>query len=529
MEIPGFKVGKNEYERISTPLELDLISYFHVAMEAVSELIGRSVKEGWEPEQLLAEVDMLFDGTNDRIEYQHEVAKARGVKDEPGTRRQRKNKYWYIKKPDGTWTLCFDPNKPGGRDKNNAILRRFGLSDNHGGEHAYAAPAAPAAPAAQKPTANPAGRGWGAGFEPPGIPAHEWAAMSFKEKMQKVPAGFTTKEWEVMPYIRKAMEAKEHFAAQLLAARMNRKGTSSAGAEARFKGYGAKELAKCADIFIGLDPNAPKPKAAPKPPVAKVWKPDVLKPPLAPKPEQANPPEATHHRDLLAAKVKTHRGNADRGVNQSYIAELELPDGTVKRGVLKPEIRNDDPPKNEYAAYLLDRALGINRVPAVILREYKLEGGPRAGDTVQGSWMEFAEGAETARQYRRGNQKDMEPELARVAVLDFIMGNCDRHDGNYMFYKDGTVAIIDNGRCFNRFYNKDALLSDPWRKLNKEQPFEPPADIMEKIKTVDVDALKVTMEGIGIRKFWVDCMEARINKIKVEGKVDIAWVRQGIV
>ena len=79
MEIPGLKVAKEDFERISSPLELDLIAYFQVASDAVMDMIDTAKDEGWTPEQLITEIDMLFDGTQDRIEYQNELAVSNAV------------------------------------------------------------------------------------------------------------------------------------------------------------------------------------------------------------------------------------------------------------------------------------------------------------------------------------------------------------------------------------------------------------------------------------------------------------------
>ena len=115
MEIPGFKVSRADANRLATPLELDLVAYFNVALDAVSEKMEKAVVEGWTPEQMIAEIDMLFDGTADRISYADEfVQKGQGLP--AGARRfWPSDGHWHIKQKDGAWLDEYDGHmsKPG--------------------------------------------------------------------------------------------------------------------------------------------------------------------------------------------------------------------------------------------------------------------------------------------------------------------------------------------------------------------------------------------------------------------------------
>jgi hypothetical protein len=115
MEINSLKISSADADRLASPLELDLIAYFNIALDAVSEKMETAIKAGWTPEQFIAEVDMLFDGTGDRISYADEfVEKGAGLP--AGARRfWPSDQHWHRKLKDGGWLDEYDGHmsKPG--------------------------------------------------------------------------------------------------------------------------------------------------------------------------------------------------------------------------------------------------------------------------------------------------------------------------------------------------------------------------------------------------------------------------------
>jgi hypothetical protein len=97
----------------------------------------------------------------------------------------------------------------------------------------------------------------------------------------------------------------------------------------------------------------------------------------------------------------------------------------------------------EEAAYLLDRHLRhFARVPPVVTRE--LEG-------VRGTLRFYLAQARPAYLDSRSTyvlQNPERPDYYRMALLDCLLGNRDRHAGNWLLTPAGVVIPIDHGRAF---------------------------------------------------------------------------------
>src|SRR5579864_1116178 len=87
--------------------------------------------------------------------------------------------------------------------------------------------------------------------------------------------------------------------------------------------------------------------------------------------------------------------------------------------------------RREAAAFRIDRALGFNLVPLTVVRDIDKEVGSAQ------SWVDI-EGSLYG--YLKADQ-------ARLAVLDYILGNTDRHVFNWRTQTDGRPSAIDNGLC----------------------------------------------------------------------------------
>jgi hypothetical protein len=140
-------------------------------------------------------------------------------------------------------------------------------------------------------------------------------------------------------------------------------------------------------------------------------------------------------------------------------------------------------------------------VQATVIREV---GGKK------GSIQEFVDGGKAARDVAdRREMFGTSEERARAAVFDHVIGNEDRHPGNWMIRPDGRVALIDHGLAFpdkgkeNGFRNtmfEDVVKSDP--------PAKSPAEYAKKYvenKDAILGALKArglsdkSVEGVGKR------------------------------
>lgn len=90
----------------------------------------------------------------------------------------------------------------------------------------------------------------------------------------------------------------------------------------------------------------------------------------------------------------------------------------------------------EVAVYRVDRLLGLDLTPMTVERAIVQD-----GDTLRGSAMYFVSGAS-----RPTDVGAAKPDLLRF--MDAVIGNSDRHGGNWLVRTDGSVAAIDHNRAF---------------------------------------------------------------------------------
>lgn len=230
-----------------------------------------------------------------------------------------------------------------------------------------------------------------------------------------------------------------------------------------------------------------------------------------------------YYTTLSSANIVSIKANDGRGINPSYVVKLKAPTGEEFKGILKKE-HTGDPVINEYATYLTDRAIGTNVVPNVVYRDYKL---PEGGIT-KATMMEFFLDSKEAMAYmpssvhnrsRTDYIRDKVPheELLRVSILDYITGNADRHERNYMISSKGKVAAIDNGRALWKARPEDYVVSEPWYIIGEDKPHKIPKAIMSRINSLDTVELGKRLKGIGIDKAVVKQTLSRIIKLRNSG------------
>jgi len=61
-EIGDRAITRTEAEKLKAGLELDLVAFYKIAEERALDLLDRAVKEGWSPDQVMAEASALFEG-----------------------------------------------------------------------------------------------------------------------------------------------------------------------------------------------------------------------------------------------------------------------------------------------------------------------------------------------------------------------------------------------------------------------------------------------------------------------------------
>jgi len=150
--------------------------------------------------------------------------------------------------------------------------------------------------------------------------------------------------------------------------------------------------------------------------------------------------EAKKKKFGTSEEVGSERIDQDlQGINENTKI-IEFDDGS--KGVFKYDMVHGTP-EGEVVASEFDKSIGWGIVPETIMYTHQ-------GET--GSLQEFIPDAQTLRQ-RKDLKGDvplqLEQDRARMAVMDSIFDNDDRHMGNYMVSNDNSkLWVIDNGGFF---------------------------------------------------------------------------------
>ncbi|WP_174526231.1 hypothetical protein [Micromonospora maritima] len=197
-------------------------------------------------------------------------------------------------------------------------------------------------------------------------------------------------------------------------------------------------------------------------------------------------------------------------VNDAY--DVTFTDGT--HGVYKPNVPENEfvqvrstIPENqlaarEVAASRLDEDLGFGLVPTTARWD-----GPHGA----GSMQEFVENAHPGRPVTDYSL----PERERMAVLDYISGNTDRHMGNYLTGPDGRLVAIDHGYSFPES-NAEPLRSD-FVAQQRNQPLSP--DTMARLQSTDPAVLADRLRATGLNENAVSGAMDRFNEIRSRGMI----------
>lgn len=162
--------------------------------------------------------------------------------------------------------------------------------------------------------------------------------------------------------------------------------------------------------------------------------------------------------------------------------------------------------RRSLASFEIDKALGLGVVPDVRLLRNELgeaslqDHAPRPGLLLS--------------QY---DSVDVE----RMAVLDYVTGQTDRHDENYATTKDGRPAAIDNGLCLSVSQADSIRSSFVSACFGKDLS----PQVVERLRMTDRGALTVELCRMGIGESVVHGAIARLDEIVKEGRISgSAWL-----
>lgn len=219
-----------------------------------------------------------------------------------------------------------------------------------------------------------------------------------------------------------------------------------------FEDFAARQRLEDGRTLLDWWKNGRAPTPAPLPPLPAVPAAPVPLPAPAPAPAAKkaravlpkDPTERMRARISRAAyKTETSLGG---GVNTTVrlkngVTVVFKPGSGEHGGMLRPGIQSGTQYLREKAASIIDQHLGTDLVPPVEIITWNGE---------EGSAMLFKPGFKTAFELRRKNIFPNFPAETqrRMQLLDDILGQTDRHVGNYMIKPAAAgdiVAMIDNG------------------------------------------------------------------------------------
>jgi phosphoinositide 3-/4-kinase-like protein len=213
---------------------------------------------------------------------------------------------------------------------------------------------------------------------------------------------------------------------------------------------------------------------------------------------------------LVKGKAKPMVPVGPGGVNSTFELELEGVGHTVykpRKGEI--DCRRPITPGTFYlreaAAYRVDRRFGFELVPITVIRTIDGDIG-----SIQ-KWVELERYFIT--DYTRLDQ-------ARMAVLDYILANTDRHGINWRTQDSARPAAVDNGLCLPR--DTSYPLRSKWvqRMVGKELPEE----VQRAVLAVDIDDAVIVLEELGIESQAVDGFRARLDEVRSQSRiVGTAW------
>ena len=223
---------------------------------------------------------------------------------------------------------------------------------------------------------------------------------------------------------------------------------------------------------------------------------------------------------LLDPKVtvleKKHLGG---GINGTYIVTLSngakavfKPTAGEDQSKLRNQLEEDHQGKREEAAYLVDKAMGhLGRVPPTVRRSI---------DGQDGALMIFVPEAEVAMGSGKVHKTmGREDSYRRLAVLDNVIGNLDRHEGNWMVTKDGDALPIDHGLAFPWKNESQGFMNYDFQK---EVPLT--GDDVQGLQKLSSqrEALTERLSGL-LEKPAIESMFDRVDRMVSEQKTSNWW------
>jgi hypothetical protein len=202
-------------------------------------------------------------------------------------------------------------------------------------------------------------------------------------------------------------------------------------------------------------------------------------------------------------------GLASAGVNMSFRIEVE----GVGSAVFKPKsgetlCRQAITPGTHYmrevAVFRVDRLLDFRLVPVTVMRTIDGEEGSVQRWVEIGGWL-------------TGHLK---ADAARMAVLDYILANTDRHVFNNRTQEEGRPSAIDNGLCLPRDAREP--IRSRWARNHLNQVL--PEKVLLEVRKLSAERAASVMIELGIEDEAIRGFRRRLQEVVDSGQIlGVAW------
>ena len=217
---------------------------------------------------------------------------------------------------------------------------------------------------------------------------------------------------------------------------------------------------------------------------------------------------------------------------QAAFRDKQLPVAASK----KLRVKYLDTYYNELAAYIISKQLGLNIVPATVLRSIGIsKTGLQPRDELrEGTLQLWIENSHVEYDLGKngidypGDPTTRNQQLKEIRIFDCIIGNVDRHAGNLLIdfnprYKDpagdqepfiGKIWAIDHSKAFHR----SARLSDQHCKLSEFTVQPVSLAFIQGIRSWQLVEAEETLRTAGLSeqqlsRLHLDVLERRLSKV----------------
>ena len=207
----------------------------------------------------------------------------------------------------------------------------------------------------------------------------------------------------------------------------------------------------------------------------------------------------------------------EKGQNSAFESRFE----GGKVGIEKPQ-SGEDPDlrsessygpmwRNELGAYAVDRAANLGVVPMTA---------PITGIDGPGSIQQYVGSPMDSRGVDAYSQIDQQ----KMAILDYIQGNGDRHGANWKSQDllpgqaagDGNVAAIDNGMSFPND-SAEAMLRSDFVTNMLDKAIDPA--LLDSVRTIDEGALVQQLQHLELSPESIQGTMDRLHEIQTNGMI----------